>query len=333
MTIHLLPIHATGAPSGADAPTAQPGAAAYSIVVLCWLLSAGVYIAAKWAQADMPPWTLGFWRPALAALLLLPAVRGHAAAMRALVRARGFELLLVGGLGLALSQGFIYMGLQTTTAVNAGLIMALMPIATMILARFVLGEQLGVWQAVGSAVALAGMVVIVAQGSPAALAGLRFNPGELWVVASAICFALYSVLLRRAQFALDRLPLLLLLLAAGALTALPLYVWEIFHDERTVLNASGLLALAYVAAPGGALMYILFNWSLDAFGAAKAGIFLYLQTVFVAVLAYLLLGEALHGYDFVGAALIVIGVLLVTLLKPRVAAVPAAASGATSRPS
>ena len=64
-------------------------------------------------------------------------------------------------------------------------------------------------------------------------------------------------------------------------------------------------------------MYYLFNWSVDAFGAARAGVFLYLQTVFIAVLAYLLLGERLHRYDFGGAALIVIGVLLVTLLRPR----------------
>jgi drug/metabolite transporter (DMT)-like permease len=316
MAAHFLPVHATSAAPRADAAR-PPAAAAYGTVTLCWLLSAGVYIAAKWAQADMPPWALGFWRPAIAGLLLLPAVRGHYAAMGAALRTRAPMLLLVGGIGLAMSPGLIYVGLQTTTAVNAGLIMALMPIVTMILARFMLGEAMGLWQAVGAAIALAGMVVIVARGDLAALASLRFNPGELWLVASALCFALYSVLLRRANFALERLPLLLLLLAAATLTALPFYIWEMLHDERTALNASGLLALAYVAAPGGALMYYLFNWSVDAFGAAKAGVFLYLQTVFIAVLAYLLLGERLHQYDFVGAALIVVGVLLVTLLKPR----------------
>jgi drug/metabolite transporter (DMT)-like permease len=56
---------------------------------------------------------------------------------------------------------------------------------------------------------------------------------------------------------------------------------------------------------------------VEALGASKAGVFLYLQTVFVAILAYLLLGERLLPYHFVGAAFILAGVLLVTLFKPH----------------
>ena len=52
-------------------------------------------------------------------------------------------------------------------------------------------------------------------------------------------------------------------------------------------------------------------------GAARAGLMLYLQTIFTAVLAYLLLGEQLQSYHLEGAAIIVVGLLLVTLLKPR----------------
>ena len=42
-----------------------------------------------------------------------------------------------------------------------------------------------------------------------------------------------------------------------------------------------------------------------------------------ALLAYLLLGESLHDYDLLGAAFIVAGVVLATVIKPR--AVPAKA--------
>jgi drug/metabolite transporter (DMT)-like permease len=311
---HLWSIHAA---RGTRPAAARPAGLAFGVVSLCWLLSAGVYIAAKWVAADLPPWTLCFWRVSLAALLLLPIVWGHRRQMRDTLRARGAEVLLIGGTGLCLSQGFIYTGLHTTTAVNAGLIMALMPMLTMILARFMLGEPMGIGQALGSLIALFGMVVIVARGDLVSLLSLKVEPGELWIVGSAACFALYGVLLRRAGFALDPLPLLELLLCAAVLVSLPLYLWEIIEGERTTLDTSGLLALAYVAAPGGALMYYLFNWSVGALGAAKAGSFLYLQTVFVAILAHLLLGEQLYRYHFEGAALIVVGIALVTLMKPR----------------
>jgi drug/metabolite transporter (DMT)-like permease len=89
------------------------------------------------------------------------------------------------------------------------------------------------------------------------------------------------------------------------------------HDERTALNAKGVLALAYAAGPGGALMYNLFNRSVEALGASKAGVFLYLQTVFVVILAYFILGEKLLPYHLVGAGFILAGVLLVTLFKPH----------------
>ena len=56
---------------------APPLTTAYAVAVLGWLLSAGVYIAAKWVAPEMPPWALCFWRLALACAILLPIVRHH----------------------------------------------------------------------------------------------------------------------------------------------------------------------------------------------------------------------------------------------------------------
>jgi drug/metabolite transporter (DMT)-like permease len=236
--------------------------------------------------------------------------------MIGLVRQRGLSLLIIGGLGLSITQGLIYVGLNYTTAINAGLIIALMPIITMILARFLLNEPIGTWQFIGSLVAFIGMAVIVTRGDLLALLRLDLNVGELFVVGAAVAFALYTVLLRRANYGLPGLPLLVVLLGAGVVAAIPFYAWELLHDDRTVLNAKGLLALLYTAGPGGALMYYLFNLSIQALGASRAGVFLYLQTVFVAVLAYFLLGERLASYHLVGAFFILVGVLVVMLFKP-----------------
>ncbi|RCW81553.1 DMT family transporter [Phyllobacterium bourgognense] len=315
MAISLLAVHDSGSETKQAAGNSL--AVGYSVAVLCWLLSAGVYISAKWVSPEMPPWALCFWRVLIAWVILLPIVRGHFGSMAALARARPLELILVGGIGLAICQGMVFMGLENADATTAGIIMALIPIITMILARLILGEPMGPWQVIGSIIAFAGIVVIIVKGSPAALLRLDVNPGELWLVAGAFCFGLYAVLLRRAKFESERLPLLVLLLGAAAMTALPFYLWELASDERSALDSNGLLALVYVAVPGGALMYYLFNWSVEALGAARAGVLLYIQTIFVAILAYFILGEHLQTYHLEGAALIVAGVLFVILLKPR----------------
>ncbi len=314
MAIHVLAVHrdTVGTEKGAGGSLA----AAYSVGIFCWLLSSGVYIAAKWVSPEMPPWALCFWRVLIAWAILMPIVYRHFGAMVALVRARGLELLIIGGIGLAICQGLIFVGLEHADATTAGIIIALIPIITMILARFILAEPMGRFQVIGSILAFAGIVVIIIKGSPAALLRLDFNPGELWIVAGAFCFSLYTVLLRRAKFDVNRLALLVLLLGAAALTALPFYLFELVSDERSTLNASGLIALAYVAIPGGAIMYYLFNRSIEALGAARAGVLLYIQTIFIAVLAYLILGEQLQRYHLEGAALIVAGLLLIILLKP-----------------
>ena len=289
----------------------------YPAAILCWLLSAGVYIAAKWVAPEMPPWGLCFWRLTLACAILLPIVHHHHDAMIGLLRTRALEVVAVGAIGLTLCQGMIYHGLNDTDATTAGIIMALSPVMTMVLARFVLGEPLGLWKSLGALVALAGMIFIVAHGNLTALLQLKFNAGELWIVGSAFCWGLYTVLLRRAKFGIELLPMVVLLLGAGALVALPFHLWELFNDERSAMNVHSVLALAYLAGPGGALMYYLYNKSVETLGASRASMLLYLQTVFVAMLAYLLLGEELHDYDLVGAAFIVAGIVLATVVKPR----------------
>jgi drug/metabolite transporter (DMT)-like permease len=302
--------------SAVGLPATVSTQSATGLAILCWLLAAGVYIAAKVVTTEMPPWALCFWRIVIAGLILLPLTRRHWFSMISLVRQRWLSLLILGGVGFSISPGLIYIGLNYTTAINAGLIIALMPVITMILARFFLNEPVGTWQFVGSIVAFIGMAIIVTRGDLLALLRLDLNTGELLVVCAAIAFAVYTVLLRRTKYELPGLPLLVVLLGGAAVTTTPFYIWELFHDDRTALNAKGLWALLYTAGPGGALMYYLFNLSVQALGASRAGVFLYLQTVFIAVLAYFLLDERLLSYHLVGAFFILVGVLLVMLLKP-----------------
>lgn len=83
-----------------------------------------------------------------------PILYHHHRAMIALVRSRAAEVVIVGAIGLTLCQGMIYTGLNDTDATTAGIIMALSPVMTMVLARAVLGEPLDLWKALGALLAL-----------------------------------------------------------------------------------------------------------------------------------------------------------------------------------
>src|SRR5258707_10811512 len=126
------------------------------------------------------------------------------------------------------------------------------------------------------------MAIIIVRGYLFALVRLDLNAGDLFIVAAAVCFSFYTVLLRKAKFDLARLPLLVLLLIGGMISALPFFIWEIMHDERAALNVKRTLALAYATGPRGALRYYLFNSGGGSLGASKARVFLSFQTPFFA---------------------------------------------------
>lgn len=314
MAFHLLT--AEQARTEKTAGGTSSTALGYAVGTLCWVFSAGVYIAVKWISVDLPPWTLALARAFLAALVLLPFVYRYRDEMLKLMRERGWELLVVGGSGLYLTQGLVFFGLQFTNVINTGLILSLMPMITMVMAYFILSEPMNGWQVLGTLISFVGMVVIIVHGDLSRLLGLDFNLGELWIVAGAVLFGLYTVLLRRAKFKMDRLPLLVLLLLAGSVVGLPFAVVEIGLGAHLSFDMRGALALGYCAVIGGAMMYLLYNWSIEILGASKAGLLIYLQMVFVPLFAYLILGEAIEPYHLAGGALILIGILFVVLKAP-----------------
>jgi drug/metabolite transporter (DMT)-like permease len=265
----------------------------------------------------MPPWTLCFWRVFLAGLILVPLVRGSFGDIRAFTAKRGIEALLIGAFGLGIAQGLAYTSLGHTSAVNFGIIFSTTPIITLVLAGSLLREPLGPWQVVGSLVAFTGIVAISVKGDPRRLLGLDLGIGDLLAIASAVAFAGYTVLLKRAKFALARLPLLVVLMAGGAIATFPFFLLELTTGQHDNLNVHGYLALAYMVSLGGVVMYLCYIWSIDVLGAARAGALLYTQMVFTAVLAWLFLGESIAWYQYLGSGLIVAGIVLVSLLKPQ----------------
>lgn len=319
MSEHLLAIAEA---KGAQRIARHPEATGYAVGLLAWALSGGVLVAGKGITGEMGPWTLSFWRFGIATLVLLPLVAHSLSQMRQFLRAKGLRVLGTGAL-LGVALGLLFEALHYTSAVNTGIINATFPIITLVLARIFLGEAMGPWQVVGGLIAFVGVIVIAAHGEIAVLMRFDFGIGDVMVLASAATLGAYTVSLRKQKFELARMPLLVVLLGSATVISFPFSMVELWTgDYAPGLTADGLMILAYAAIPGGALVYLFFNWSIDVLGASRAGMLLYTQMIFTAVLAWLILGEAIEWYHYAGAALIVVGVVLVTVFKPKTAAIP-----------
>ncbi|MGJ8582992.1 MAG: DMT family transporter [Marinosulfonomonas sp.] len=289
----------------------------YGAGLTTWILTASVFVVAKAVEDEVPPFTMAFMRSFILFLIMMPLVSKYHPEMRVLFRQRWREILFIGALGLGLTQAALYTAIDLTAPVNVSIVFALAPMVTMILARLVLGEAMNGWQALGSATAFIGIVVISVHGSWGLLKNLQFGLGEMIAFGASLTMAGYTVLLKRAKFPLPPLPMLAMLVAGGTLILFPLAGWEFATGQHENLSTRGWIALLYCAVIGGGLNYTCYNWSVEILGATRAGTLAYSQMVFVAIFAWIFLGEGLHWYHYLGASFVATGILLVVAMRPK----------------
>ena len=126
---------------------------------------------------------------------------------------------------------FVYIGADTTSATNIGLIYSSSPVLILVIAGLFFGQRPGSVAGLGVAMALLGVLTILAQGSPDTLFAVRFVVGDLWIVAAASGWAVYSILLKHRPTGFDTLPRFFAICLAGVLILLPFTVAEHLGGE------------------------------------------------------------------------------------------------------
>ncbi|MBU0656782.1 MAG: DMT family transporter [Gammaproteobacteria bacterium] len=282
----------------------------YLLLVLTVLFWSGNFNLARAVNADVPPLGLSFWRWAVAGLILLPFAWRAMGNALPLLRT---HWKLVGALALLGVAGFnslVYVGLQTTTATNGVLLQTVTPVLTVLLASAVLQEHSTLRQWAGVVISLLGVLAIITRADVAVLRQLDFTSGDLWMLAAALDWALYTILLRKLPGGLRGLPILGFTVILGALAILPLYVHESLTVRTMPITLVSSLSVLYVAVFPSLLAYLFWNHATQKLGAGRTGQFSYLLPVFGILLAVLFLGERLQLYHVAGMVLVAAGLLL-----------------------
>ena len=224
-------------------------------------------------------------------------------------------MLLLGGLGMWICGAFVYQGGHSTTATNIALIYAATPIAIVAVGTRLLQERMGRAQLLGVALALLGVMWVIAKGNIDNLLAVRFSAGDGWIVAAAVAWAAYSVLLKRWPSALSPAPRLAAIIGGGLLVLLPFTLLEAALLPQLPLSGQGLLLVVLAALLPGVLSYGAYSFMQRELGAARTALVMYLAPVYGALGAWLVLGEQPGWHHAVGAALILPSIWLAT--RPR----------------
>lgn len=274
------------------------------------LFWAGNFIVGRALRGDIPPVSLNFWRWTIALFFLLPLSVAQLRRHRTLLLQQWKLILALGATGVAAFHTSVYLALTTTPAVNALMFLAIAPMVIAVVSWLAFRDTITSRQALGIFISLVGALVVIARGDLNVLLALRFNPGDLWMLAAVPIWAVYSVLLKRRPAALPHLTLLTATVIAGVGLLLPLYLWQVWHAETMVVNAPNLLGLLYIAVFASVVAFLFWNRGVAAMGPTKAGMFTYLMPVFGAVLAVLFLSEPIAPYHVLGAVFVFSGIAL-----------------------
>ncbi|WP_417568219.1 DMT family transporter [Marinobacter sp.] len=286
---------------------------AYVGLVLTPLFWAGNAVVARGTVEHIPPLSMSFWRWIIALAILLPFGLPGVWRHRQIIRERFGSMLALATFSVAAFNSLLYFAATTTTATNIALINATIPIFVALLSWVLLGDRTRPLQAFGIALAITGIIAVVARGDLSVLTGLQAQPGDLIMVAAVFSWGLFSVLLRRQAVPLPALTFLTTQILLGTLVILPFYLTDLFFFAGGFdLSRDTALPLLYFAIFPGILAYGFWNHGVHKIGPARAAIFMYLTPVFASVLAGVFLGESLGVFHIFGGLLILAGLLLAT---------------------
>ncbi|HZN85784.1 MAG TPA: DMT family transporter [Burkholderiales bacterium] len=279
------------------------------LAMLCW---AGNWVVGRAIHEQVPPFTLNFWRWAGSLLLILPVAWPALRRQWPLLLRHWKWVLPMAAIASAIFQSMVYLGLQSTTALNGALIIALVPVLVVAIAAAILGERIGARQGLGILVSLAGAVVVIVRGELSVLRALAFNPGDLWILAAVPIWALYTVLLKRWPAGLERMSFLAAMALVGVAVQSPFFAWEWAAGRHMVVTPASLAAIAYTAVFASFLAFVFYNAALQRTTATVAGPFHHLHPAFTALLGIAFLGERIGWHHAAGVGCIVLGLYLTT---------------------
>lgn len=289
---------------------------AFAALLVTMLLWAGNAIVGRAVSGAIPPFFLAFCRWAIALTVILPFSARYVVRDRAILVAGWKSILLLGLVGVASFNAFLYSGLHYTTAANASLLQAGIPPLVLLLDRIFFGIRSGGRQIFGIMLSTIGVLIIICQGKVETLLGFHFGKGDLIVLGGVVVWASYTSLLRLRP---NCHPLSFLVLtfaiAAFAMFLLAMTEWR----EIKVIEWHGgvIAAVLYVALFPSVVAYGLFNFAVEEVGGARAGQANNLLPLFGAVLASLLLGERLFAHHLAGMAIIATGIAMSWLTSRR----------------
>jgi drug/metabolite transporter (DMT)-like permease len=307
--------------AGSSTPPSRARLSTHLILIGAQLCFASLAVVGRMAvDARVPP-----------AGIVLVRMLGGAIAFTLIARLRGTLklerkdaafFLLLAVLGVVLNQELFIHGLARTTATNAVVLGSTIPVFTALAAIALRYESVSARRLLGIAIAFTGCVILV--GPDELSLSSSHLLGSVMILVNAACYGIYLAIAGKVAGRYDPLAILAILFLIGLPLVAPLGVqaWA----QAAPLTRSGVAFLAFLILVPTVGAYSLIQIGLRRAESSLVASYIYLQPVFAAAGAAVLLDERPGGQTALAAVVVLGGVWISAGVKPGPGPGPAPSS-------
>ena len=284
---------------------------AYLFLVLAALFWSGNFIVGKFATLfEIPPLTLNVFRWISVWFILIPFTYKEIYNNLSYIKKNWLVIGFMGVITISTFNSVVYFALNYTQVINAVLMLAAIPAATIVLSSLMKIEKTNFFQILGLLLSIIGIGSIISNGDIQKIISLSFNKGDLWMLVCVVTWSLYTTLLKKYKFKFSQFTLIQLMVSVGILFLIPQFFYEKSIGLELNLNKAFFLILFYVVVFPAIAAYYCWQKGVQIIGPNRSTMFVQLMPLFSAVMAIIIFKEKFELYHFAGAAFILTGIYL-----------------------
>jgi len=283
---------------------------AFSLLFIQPIFMASNWIVAKAGVQFIPPVSLAFWRWLIVFLILLPFTLDSLKKNFKVIKKEYKKIFFLGLMGCGICGAFPFLAGQTTSVTNIGIIYSSSPVFIILISILFFREKVNFLKIIGLLLCLLGVGVIIIKGKLSILMSLKFTIGDFWILGASVGWAFYSIFLFYWKTRLEIFQRFTLIAFFGSLSLLPFYLFEEVFIKDTIFNLQFFIWTLFASISPGIIAFTLYAVAQKKLGASVTGLTLYIGTIYGAIYGYLLFGEKIEIYHYIGTILVFLGVYL-----------------------
>ncbi len=263
----------------------------------------------------IPPFSLGFVRFFIATFFALIFIKSPSVSFRDFLHIGFFSFF-----GITIHIGLLLTGLVNSTSIDATFLLALSPVITSTLATQTIRERINTPHKIGIALSFFGAFLYLSYPHIFGKEHLSVDLlGDLLILLAVLSGAIYVIGSKKLFEIYPSSSVSKVSFAVGAITFLPLSLFEFAKDPTWVNNIStfNFVSILFLGIFSSFIAYTLLEWGLTYVSVHINETISYISVVISIYLSNAFLGEKLNPTFIFSIALVALGLYLVTRYKPR----------------